>query len=88
MFFVSIGWLIRSLRAARPKCSSSASAITDSMSLVSCFGSFFDMPHPMNSAKMGIGRGLGSPLFQRIGAQARPIVKLNDLDGTSVERVG
>ena len=36
---------------------------------------------------MGIGRGLGSPLFQRIGAQARPIVKLNLLDGAPVEKV-
>jgi hypothetical protein len=41
----------------------------------------------MNSAKMGIGRGLGSPLFQRIGVQARPIVKLNSLDGAPVEKV-
>ena len=79
---------MRNLRAARPKCSSSASAITDSMSFVSCFVSFFDMPPPMNSRKMGIGRGLGSPLFQRIGAQARPIVKLNSLDGAPVEKVG
>jgi hypothetical protein len=58
------------------------------MSFVSCFVSFFGMQHPMNSAKMGIGRGLGSPLFQRIGAQARPIVKLNSLDGAPVEKVG
>jgi len=37
---------------------------------------------------MGIGRGLGSPLFQRIDAQARPIVKLNRLDVSPVEKVG
>jgi len=37
---------------------------------------------------MGIGRGLGSRFFQRIGAQARPIVKLIRLDGRAVEKVG
>jgi len=37
---------------------------------------------------MGTGRGLGSPLFQRIGAQARPIVKLNHSDVPPVEKVG
>ena len=42
----------------------------------------------MNSGKMGIGRRLGGPLFQRIGAQARPIVKLDLLDGAPVEKVG
>jgi hypothetical protein len=42
----------------------------------------------MNSAKMGIGRGLSSRFFQRIGAQARPIVKLIGLDGRAVEKVG
>jgi hypothetical protein len=36
---------------------------------------------------MGIGRGLGSRFFQRIGAQARPIVKLLDLDDGAVEKV-
>jgi hypothetical protein len=36
---------------------------------------------------MGIGRGLGSPFFQRIGAQARPIVKLIGLDERYVEKV-
>jgi hypothetical protein len=42
----------------------------------------------MNSAKMGMGRGLGHRLFQRIGAQARPIVKLVGLDDRAVEKVG
>ena len=42
----------------------------------------------MNSAKMGMGRGLGSRFFQRIGAQARPIVKLVGLDDRGVEKVG
>jgi len=79
---------MRNLRDARPKCSSSASAITDSMSFVSCFVSFFGMQHPMNSARMGIGRGLGNPFFQRIGAQMRPIVELFFLDGSPVEKVG
>ena len=37
---------------------------------------------------MGIGRGLGSPFFQRIGAQTRPIVKLRFLDERPVEKVG
>ena len=37
---------------------------------------------------MGIGRGAGSPFFQRIGAQARPIVKLIGLDERHVEKVG
>jgi len=46
------------------------------------------MQHPMNSAKMGIGRGLGNPFFQRIGAQMRPIVELLFLDGSPVEKVG
>ena len=41
----------------------------------------------MNSAEMGIGRGLGTP-FQRIGAQMRPIVKSVFLDGSPVEKVG
>lgn len=42
----------------------------------------------MNSAEMGIGRGLGSRFFQRIGAQGRPIVKLIGLDDRAVEKVG
>jgi hypothetical protein len=37
---------------------------------------------------MGIGRGLGGRFFQRIGAQARPIVKLLGLDERPVEKVG
>jgi hypothetical protein len=37
---------------------------------------------------MGIGRGLGSPFFQRIGAQARPIVELIVLDERPVKKVG
>ena len=37
---------------------------------------------------MGIGRGLGGRFFQRIGAQARPIVKLQVLDESPVEKVG
>jgi hypothetical protein len=37
---------------------------------------------------MGIGRGLGGQVFQRIGAQARPIVKLKGLDEWLVEKVG
>jgi DNA-binding transcriptional LysR family regulator len=41
----------------------------------------------MNSAKMGMGRGLGSRFFQRIGAQARPTVKLVGLDDRAVEKV-
>ena len=37
---------------------------------------------------MGMGRGLGSRFFQRIGAQMRPIVKLMVLDDEAVEKVG
>jgi hypothetical protein len=37
---------------------------------------------------MGIGRGLGGRFFQRIGAQARPIVKLFHFDDRAVEKVG
>lgn len=46
------------------------------------------MPQPHELRKMGIGRGLGSPVFQRIGGQARPIVKLIGLDERHVEKVG
>jgi hypothetical protein len=42
----------------------------------------------MNSVEMGIGRGLGNPFFQRIGAQMRPIVELLILDGAPVGKVG
>ena len=37
---------------------------------------------------MGIGRGLGGWFFQRIGAQARPIVGLFLLDERAVEKGG
>jgi hypothetical protein len=37
---------------------------------------------------MGIGRGLGTWFFQRIGAQARPTVGLYLLDDWAVEKVG
>ena len=37
---------------------------------------------------MGIGRGLSSQFFQRIGAQARPTVWLYLLDERAVEKVG
>jgi len=45
------------------------------------------MPHPINSAEMGTGRGLSTWFFQRIGAQARPTVGLYSLDGCAVEKV-
>jgi hypothetical protein len=46
------------------------------------------MLHPHELSKMGIGRGLGSRFFQRVGAQARPIVKLMGLDEGPMEKVG
>ena len=52
------------------------------------FVSFLSTPHPHELRKMGIGRGLGGRFFQRIGAQARPIVKLVGLDDRAVEKMG
>ena len=46
------------------------------------------MPHPHELRKMGIGRVLSRLIVQRIGAQARPIVKLQVLDESPVEKVG
>jgi hypothetical protein len=46
------------------------------------------MPNPHELREMGIERGLGGLFFQRIGAQARSIVKLIVLDDAPVGKVG